>query len=116
MEKFLVIAHFGDKTYADGGIALVRDSETKPKEKEIIAVGPWSGSMRYIVEEWPPGSYKDIKRGEQLKIDDSVWDAIIRLRDTEESDSKRERQEAIEAFEKLIGPSLVVQMHLAGAF
>ena len=118
VEKFLVVAHFGGKSYADGGIALVQDSDNESGQKEIIVVGPWSGpGPRYIVEKWPSNTYDGIvKNGQRLDLPDSVWNAVMRLQDIEKSDSVSERDRIVKDFEKAIGVDLVVEMHLAGAF
>lgn len=114
MEKYFVLAHFGGKSYADGGIVLVRDSKEKPGKKEILAIGPWCDGG-YIVEEWPAGYYMDIKDGKRLDLDDSLWDAVLRYKKAREGDSKKEEQVAQDALEKIIGSKLIVEMHLAGA-
>lgn len=113
MEKYLVVAYFDDKSYADRGIVLVRDSKKKPRDKEILAIGPWCGEG-YIVENWPAECYKDIKDGKRLDLDDSLWDAVVRYKTAKEGDSKKEEQTAKDALEKIIGSELVVEMHLAG--
>ena len=117
MEKFFVIAHFGGKSYADGGIALVRDTSTSGG-KEIVVVGPWSGpGPQYIVENWHQTAYAGIiKSGKRLDLADSIWDAVMRIRDIEKTDSVSERSDIIKNFESLVGTDLLVDMHLAGAF
>lgn len=115
-EKFFTIARFGGKFYPDGGIALVRDSKKIPGEKEIMVVGPWGGpGPKYIVEEWESISYKHLQHEEKLDLPDAVWDAVVRLRDIEKTDSVIEREKIIENFEKLVGVALLAEMHLAGA-
>lgn len=117
MEKFFVICHFGCKSYADGGIALVRDSSENPGEKEIIVVGPWAGpGPCYIVEDWQSEDYASIvKNGRLLDLPDSLWNAVMRLRDIEKTDSVSERKKIVEDFEDIIGTGLKVKMLLAGA-
>ncbi len=115
MEKYLVVAHFGDKSYSDGGIALVRASSMVPGKKDILAIGPWCDGG-YIVEEWPSDWYEHFGGGKQLSLPDTIWDAVTRYRDAKYGDSKRKVEEARVAFERLIGPDLVIEMHLAGAF
>jgi hypothetical protein len=117
VDKFFIVAHLGGKSYADGAIVLIRHSEIQGK-KEIVVVGPWNGpGPQYIVEEWPSSTYTSIVRnGRRLGLPDSLWDATVRLRDIEKTDSAKEKAEIMNTFEKLLGPDLVIEMHLVGAF
>lgn len=113
IEKYFVVAHWGDKSYRDGGLALVRDSRDKPGVREILAIGVFS-NRGWIIEDWPSSDYQYLRGGKQLELDDAIWDAVVRLREAQEGDSKGEEAEARAAFEDMIGTELQVQMSFAG--